>query len=161
MGSGFSYAPFPSVDSTFDSAKQTYDFLQSFFKAFPEYTSNPLAVNSLSYGGHYAPVYSSYIQHMNAQLDDESSLWTDIWPTDVPRKTDLRLNLTSLSVGNGWINGRKQYRSLVDFACSDEIPIPADKNDCKWARDKVAEAEILLDTCSTKLEWYVALNKLV
>jgi len=51
LGAGFSYAPFPVVHSVYDSAKDLYEFLQTFVETFPEYASNSLAVNSLSYGG--------------------------------------------------------------------------------------------------------------
>ncbi|KAK8864746.1 hypothetical protein IAR55_002002 [Kwoniella newhampshirensis] len=150
-GAGFSYAEFPAVDSVFDSARDTYQFIQSFIKLFPEYASNPWAVNSLSYGGHYAPVYGSYIQHMNAKILGKLSLWEDTWstPSDLERYSPL--NLTSISVGNGWINGRVQYRSWVDFACGGAedrgIPQLAQEGDCRWAQDRLTGGEKLMDSC--------------
>nr|XP_031858852.1 uncharacterized protein CI109_005671 [Kwoniella shandongensis]KAA5525924.1 hypothetical protein CI109_005671 [Kwoniella shandongensis] len=150
-GAGFSYAEFPAVDTVFDSARDTYEFIQTFVKTFPEYASNPWAVNSLSYGGHYAPVYGSFIQHMNAKIRGKPSLWDDTWPAPLSTDSYVPLNLTSISVGNGWINGRVQYRSWVDFACggAEERGIPnlATEGDCKWARDRLNDGEKLIDQC--------------
>ncbi|WWC71786.1 uncharacterized protein I206_105745 [Kwoniella pini CBS 10737] len=152
IGAGFSYAPFPTVDNIFDSARLVYDFLQTFITVFPEYAKNPWAVNSLSYGGHYAPAYGSYIQHRNLLLQDLPSPWSDIWETtELAHRSPKFINLTSISVGNGWINGRVQYRAMIEFACGhaqDEgVPMLGDKEECAWAMGLVEQGEKLLNRC--------------
>lgn len=103
---------------------------------------------------------------MNAKLAGEHS-WEDIWPTSPAEAADLRtrdpqarmLNLTSISIGNGWVNSRVQYRALIDFACGGaaerDVPLRADVQDCEWARQRVLEGEALMDNCTSVAGWSV------
>ena len=119
------------------------------------------ALTRFAYGlldRHYAPVYGSYIQHMNAKLSGRTSLWDDIWPAEeIDGKGYKALNLTGISIGNGWINGRIQYRAMVEFACggAKEIGVPflAGKDQCAWAERGLAAGEKLLDKCEDRIEW--------
>jgi hypothetical protein len=95
---------------------------------------------------------------MNAHIAQAPSLWDDIWPnTQLDNISYIPLNLTSISVGNGWINGRVQYRSWVDFACGGAaergVPMLAKKEDCAWALDMVKQGENLIDRCTNLIEW--------
>ncbi|ORX36239.1 Alpha/Beta hydrolase protein [Kockovaella imperatae] len=151
-GAGFSFAKFPAVDNIYDGARDAWIFLQSFFKVFPEYQANALAVNSASYGGHYCPAYASFIQHMNAKIAGEPSLWEDIWE-DEATDDAIRLNLTSISIGNGFINNRVQARFNIEYACGGaDIPMLGDAEECEWARKQIDMAEELMDTCRSKVE---------
>ncbi|KAK4687542.1 hypothetical protein P7C73_g2582, partial [Tremellales sp. Uapishka_1] len=97
---------------------------------------------------------------MNAIITGRPSLWHDIWPLTPLEKRQARnyepLNLTSISVGNGWINGRVQYRTLVEFACGgavDEgIMRLANEEECRWAKRMVEKGEELIDRCKDPME---------
>ncbi len=99
---------------------------------------------------------------MNARLTDIPSLWDDIWPEPEPVdqtrfKAYRLLNLTSISVGNGWINSRIQYRSWVEFACGGAkvsgVPLLASERECEWAMERLEEGETMMDGCSSRAEW--------
>ena len=135
-GTGFSKYTFPSSNSTYTAAVDFYTFLQSFFKTFPQYANHELAINSLSYGGHYAPVYAGYIMHRNAILCGYKSLYEDIWDTlDEVESDDIQLNLRSVSIGNGWFATPAQMKSMIGFACGEAkaegVPMLLSEAECK------------------------------
>lgn len=47
------------------ASKDTYLAIQEFYKRFPEYIANDLYISSESYGGHYAPRFTDYINEQN------------------------------------------------------------------------------------------------
>lgn len=93
-------------NSTISAAPTVWKILQGFLGAFPEYADTKLHIRTESYGGHYAPVYASYI------LDqDKKSL-----------ANTIKLNLSSVAIGNGWIDPKLQYASYYNISVSPGNP---------------------------------------
>jgi hypothetical protein len=98
---------------------------------------------------------------MNLLLQSKPSPWSDIWTdtiTPKQRKYLKHVDLHSITVGNGWINGRIQYRALVDFACGGAkdrgIPQLAADGVCRWAEKLLIQGEKLMDRCYDRFSWY-------
>lgn len=154
-GAGFSQLSFPATHSTYIAAVDLYQFLQSFFRTFPQYAQHELAINSLSYGGHYVPVYSGYIMHRRAKMEGKESLFEDIWDGSesvAPDKfegSEIKLNLLSVSIGNGWFAPNTQMKSWIDFVCGEAEGVPPllSKQECLGSRDHWKKCEDLLQSC--------------
>ncbi|KZP05946.1 alpha/beta-hydrolase [Athelia psychrophila] len=147
-GTGFSQHLFPAVDSTYLAAVDLYEFLQSFIRTFPQYAQHELALNSLSYGGHYAPVYSAYILHRNALVKGDHSLFGDVWDSAVADERAI-LNLRSISIGNGWFSTTAQAKAHVDFSCgkAEGVPILLTESECNWSYRQWEKCETMLTQC--------------
>lgn len=142
------------------AATDLYDFLQSFLRTFPEYAQQELALNSLSYGGHYAPVYSAYILHRNALLSGKETLFADVWHEYLEKDT-ITLNLRSISIGNGWFATYAQIKSLVDFACggAEGVPVMLTESECDWSYQQWEKCEVMLKDCDgiyVGPQWYIS-----
>lgn len=92
-GVGYSYGKQDDYNEEMIS-EDAYYFLQNFFKAHPEYSSNPLYVIGESYGGHYAPAIAHKIKTKNDSAD----------------VTLPTINLSGLAVGNGLTDPVEQYK---------------------------------------------------
>ncbi|KAL4402179.1 serine-type carboxypeptidase [Malassezia pachydermatis] len=88
--------------STSGAAPTVWKILQGFFGAFPDYANTTLHLRTESYGGHYAPVFGSYILDQDAKEISNA----------------IKLNLTSVVIGNGWIDPKIQYASYYNFTVS-------------------------------------------
>jgi carboxypeptidase C (cathepsin A) len=73
-------------NSTTNAAPNLWKTLQGFMGAFPQYARSSFHFTSESYGGHYAPVFSRYLEQQNA--------------AKIPGATKIKLE--SVMVGNGW-----------------------------------------------------------
>ncbi|WFD23862.1 carboxypeptidase D [Malassezia equina] len=87
-------------NSTVDAAPTMWKILQGFFGAFPQYADTTLHIRTESYGGHYAPVYGSYILEQDKKDINDA----------------IKLNLTSVVIGNGWIDPKIQYASYYNIS---------------------------------------------
>lgn len=75
-----------TANSTQNAAPTFWKTLQGFVGAFPQYSRTGFHLATESYGGHYGPIFSEYIQGQNAQ--------------NISGAQEIRLE--SLMVGNGW-----------------------------------------------------------
>jgi len=88
IGVGFSYARNGSrVSNDFIQSQNTYGFMLSFFKAFPEYSKNPFFITGESYAGIYVPTLANRIRLGNLA-------------------GEAYINLKGFAVGNGCIGGQ-------------------------------------------------------
>lgn len=160
-GTGFSEYPFPASHSTYTAAVDLYDFLQSFFRLFPQYSQHELAINTLSYGGHYAPIYSAYILYRNGQLSGDEPLFKD-WDrfeAYKPTEDDITLNLRSISIGNPWFGTKSQLKTRTGFACGGvaSVPMLLSEAECEWSNEQWETCEAMLPVCEgtqPRPQWY-------
>ncbi|XP_038711825.1 serine carboxypeptidase-like [Tripterygium wilfordii] len=80
-----------------------YDFLQEFFKLYPNFINNDFFITGQSYAGHYAPALASRILEGNRQ------------------KERIHINLKGFAVGNGLTDFKIQHPSIPDYAWSERI----------------------------------------
>eukprot|EP00541_Cyclophora_tenuis_P000507 CAMPEP_0116568926 /NCGR_PEP_ID=MMETSP0397-20121206/15973_1 /TAXON_ID=216820 /ORGANISM="Cyclophora tenuis, Strain ECT3854" /LENGTH=532 /DNA_ID=CAMNT_0004096361 /DNA_START=33 /DNA_END=1631 /DNA_ORIENTATION=- len=108
-GVGFSYGKATDKNEEMVS-EDAYWFLQKFFEANPQYSSNPLYIIGESYGGHYAPAIAHRINVYNKKL-----------PSDDAKV----LNLSGLAVGNGLTAPEEQYKWYPEMAFNNSHGIKA------------------------------------
>lgn len=78
-----------TANSTINAAPSMWRTLQGFMGAFPQYSRNEFNFATESYGGHYAPIFNSYIESQNALIKDEK----------LPGAHHI--DLTTVLIGNG------------------------------------------------------------
>lgn len=122
---GYSYSS-GSVSDTVTAGKDTFAFLELFFKQFPEYAENDFHIAGESYGGHYIPVFASEI------LSHE----------------DRHFNLTSALIGNGLTDPLRQYDAYEPMACGDGgAPPVVGPEECQGMLDSQPRCNKLIDSC--------------
>jgi carboxypeptidase C (cathepsin A) len=101
VGTGFSYADNPDdyVTGEDQVAEDMYEFLQAFYKQYPQYQKLDFFVTGESYAGHYVPSVSNRIFQ---------SLKNKEGPFNIPFK--------GLAIGNGLTNPYIQYRDYADYS---------------------------------------------
>lgn len=87
-------------NKTEDAASGMWKTLQGFMGAFPQYSRNGFSFTTESYGGHYGPVFNSYILDQNAK---------NISGTH-------QIKLENVLIGNGWFDPLIQYEAYYKFA---------------------------------------------
>ncbi|KAF2152263.1 alpha/beta-hydrolase [Myriangium duriaei CBS 260.36] len=92
-------------NSTAAAAPFFWKTLQGFMGAFPQYSRNGFHFSSESYGGHYGPVFNTYIEHQNAKIQKNPSVGHPI-------------KLESVIIGNGWYDPLIQYAAYYNFTVS-------------------------------------------
>ncbi|KAI6125159.1 Alpha/Beta hydrolase protein, partial [Pisolithus croceorrhizus] len=102
---GFSYAEdSTSVDNSQLAAKDVYAFLELFLTRFPAYSKQPFHLAAESYSGIYVPNIASPIHSENKKIA--------LAPNGL-----LKINLESVIIGNGLMDGYIQYASMPDYLC--------------------------------------------
>ncbi|KAI1867757.1 uncharacterized protein JN550_006898 [Neoarthrinium moseri] len=91
-----------TANSTVGAAQAFWKTLQGFLGTFPEYSENGLHLATESYGGHYGPIFSSFIERQN--------------DLDIPGAK--RIQFETLLVGNGWFDPIIQYQAFYNFTVS-------------------------------------------
>ncbi|KAK9777183.1 putative Alpha/Beta hydrolase protein [Seiridium cardinale] len=91
-----------TANSTLSAAPAFWKTLQGFMDAFPQYASNDFNIATESYGGHYGPAFSAYIERQN----------------DLNITGTKRIPLRTLLVGNGWFDPLIQYQAFYNFTVS-------------------------------------------
>ncbi|KAJ2898154.1 Pheromone-processing carboxypeptidase KEX1 [Zalerion maritima] len=100
VGTGYSYVDTDSYVHELDEmASQFVDFLDKWFKFFPEYEHDDIYIAGESYAGQHIPYIAKHILERNKNAD-KTKLW----------------NIQGLIIGNGWISPREQYDSYLKFA---------------------------------------------
>jgi len=151
-GTGFSYVENPDgyVQNETQVATDLYTFLQNFFKTYPQYANLDFYVTGESYGGHYVPSISAFIDTQNSV------------------QGNIKINLKGLAIGNGWIDPYVQAASYGPYALANGL-ITADENDqvqqayqqCKSDLDSQDYADAFYDCTSvfdTVLEYAGNIN---
>jgi vitellogenic carboxypeptidase-like protein len=105
IGTGYSNVKGENPQSTFvqnedDLSEIFYLALQDFLSGHPEYRPCPVYVAGESYGGKYVPNIALKIHDKNAAEPDEAK----------------KINLQGISVGDGWIDARRQMKIYIDYA---------------------------------------------
>lgn len=106
VGTGFSYADNTAdyVTSEEQVAEDMYQFLQGFFKKYPQYQGRDFYVTGESYAGHYVPAVSNRV--FNANLKNEG-------PYTIPLK--------GFAVGNGLVDPLLQYADYAPFMYDNKL----------------------------------------
>lgn len=94
-----------TANSTITGAHAYWLFLQGFMGAFPQYSSHGFHHFTISYGGHYGPVYNAYTVEQNAKIANGSLAGTGA------KHIDLR----SVIIGNGWYDPAVHYAAYYNF----------------------------------------------
>ncbi|KAH8664632.1 carboxypeptidase-like protein S1 [Xylariales sp. PMI_506] len=102
IGTGFSYGT-DDVTSTVTAAPYVWTLLQAFLTEFPQYESRDFGLFTESYGGHYGPEFSSYIEQQN----------TGIASGTVKGET---INFVALGINNGLYDETIQYKADIAYA---------------------------------------------
>ena len=92
-----------TANSTQAAAPSFWKTLQGFMGAFPQYSRNDYNFASESYGGHYSPVLTEYIETQNAKIANGS----------LPGAHTIKLN--TVLIGNGWYDPLIQYQAYYNF----------------------------------------------
>eukprot|EP00475_Leptophrys_vorax_P033926 TRINITY_DN5413_c0_g1_i1.p2 TRINITY_DN5413_c0_g1~~TRINITY_DN5413_c0_g1_i1.p2 ORF type:complete len:481 (+),score=93.43 TRINITY_DN5413_c0_g1_i1:1740-3182(+) len=105
-GVGFTYSDTQSDYTVGDdqAARDMYDFLQGWFKKYPNYQSNDFYITSESYGGHYMPTLA--LEIVNRQSTAPS---------------DIRLNFRGFAVGNPYTDAFSNNVAMFDKFWGDQL----------------------------------------
>lgn len=131
-GVGYSYGDATDYNEEMIS-EDAYYFLQGFYKAHPEYSSNPLFVVGESYGGHYAPAIAHKVWAMNNSGGNSM----------------LKINLAGLAVGNGLTDPTEQYKWYPEMAYNNSHGIKAVEEETYNAmKSAVPKCVKLIEECN-------------
>ncbi|XP_051113301.1 serine carboxypeptidase-like [Andrographis paniculata] len=104
IGTGFSYSTKDNIRTySEEAAVDFYEFLQEFFKKYPEYAKNDFFIAGESYAGHYIPAFATVIQRRNQM------------------KQGIKINLKGVAIGNGMTNPSIQHKENLDYALKTNI----------------------------------------
>ncbi|KZS90557.1 serine carboxypeptidase [Sistotremastrum niveocremeum HHB9708] len=106
IGVGFSHGTL-TVSGAKQAAAAVWQMLQIFFKdpTFSAYATNPFAIWTESYGGHYGPAFANYFLQQNAAIKAGTL-------------SGITINLKTLGVGNGLTDPLSQYPQYMVYAAS-------------------------------------------
>lgn len=91
-----------TANSTANAAPNFWKTLQGFMGAFPQYSRGDFNFATESYGGHYGPVFNTYIEQQNELIRTDSLSGHEI-------------NLKAVLIGNGWFDPLIQYAAYYNF----------------------------------------------
>ncbi|KAH8682043.1 putative serine carboxypeptidase [Xylariales sp. PMI_506] len=91
-----------TANSTLNAAPTFWSTLQGFMGAFPQYSRTGFHLATESYGGHYGPIFSEYIEEQNAK--------------NIPDA--LQIKMESLMISNGWFDAAVQYAAQYNYSVS-------------------------------------------
>ncbi|KAL6309774.1 alpha/beta-hydrolase [Sparassis latifolia] len=118
-GTGFSYTGTNHLLHELpDAAEQFVQFLNNFYKVFPEYRSVDTYLGGESYAGQYIPYFA-----------------------DAVLRSSLKIPLRGAAIGNGWIDGRHQYPAYLDYAVKHNL---VELNSEDWKRGKTMTEQCML-----------------
>ncbi|KAJ8516650.1 hypothetical protein ONZ45_g6071 [Pleurotus djamor] len=127
-GTGFSYTSTDKFVNGMDEASaQLLEFFSNFYKVFPEYRTIDTYLGGESFAGQYIPFFA-----------------------DAILGSSLSMPLRGIAIGNGWIDGRRQYPAYLDYAVKMGL-LEENSEDWKYAK-KETEACIATYTRYTDFE---------
>ncbi|KAK0124505.1 hypothetical protein ONS95_009455 [Cadophora gregata] len=91
-----------TASTTGNAAPNFWKTLQGFMGAFPQYSRRGFHFGSESYGGHWGPIFTEYIEEQNAK---------NILGAH-------KISLETVLIGNGWFDPLIQYQSFYNFTVS-------------------------------------------
>jgi len=116
VGTGYSYSKALLVHSVQGSTDELYNFMQSLFEKYPQYSKLPLFLSGESYAGKYIPSLGAKILEKNQNLNDG----------------EIYMDLRGIAVGNGYVEPRIQFKSYPLYAYQRGLIDAHAKN---WALD--------------------------
>ncbi|TFK55411.1 alpha/beta-hydrolase [Heliocybe sulcata] len=121
-GTGYSYTSTDRyVHELSDASQQVVHFMRWFYRVFPEYKEMDTYLAGESYAGQYIPYFA-----------------------DAILSSDLNIPFKGVAIGNGWIDGRRQYPSFLDYAVKHGL-VEANSEDYKRSKD-------ITDQCMAELD---------
>ncbi|KAI8653885.1 hypothetical protein LRP88_00374 [Fusarium phalaenopsidis] len=105
-----------TMNTTKTAARTLWRFAQVWFNEFPERATNngELAIWAVSYGGLYAPVFSSYFIDQNKKIEKG----------DHPVTNSTVLNLVTVGLLNAMVDIRSMALGFPDFALNNTYDLP-------------------------------------
>ncbi|KAJ7461971.1 alpha/beta-hydrolase [Mycena latifolia] len=104
VGAGFSYGTM--VNSSRSAAIDAYDFLQKFFRLFPQLSQNQFVLSGGSYGGMYIPHIATVIHEQNIALAAGKG-----------QPGAVHINLESIMVSNPISDATSHFTWLLHMRC--------------------------------------------
>jgi len=95
VGVGYSYTGGEQIGTTEAAAKDVFVFLELFFQKFPQFIKNKFHIAGESYAGHYIPAFAS----------------------EIINHADRSFELTSVMIGNGFVDPLIQFEYYKPMAC--------------------------------------------
>lgn len=95
-----------TANSTWNAAPAAWKTVQGFLGVFDEYAGNNVHIATISYGGHFGPVFGQYFEEQNDAIDQG----------DLQAQ---RLDLKTVFIANGWIDPQLQYAGFYNYTTSD------------------------------------------
>lgn len=118
-----------TANSTDTAAPYLWKALQGFMGAFPQYSREGFYFTTESYGGHYGPVFSEYIETQNQLLAHgnwgSNGNWGPAWGHQgygQPQAEAKEIHLEGVLIGNGWYDPLLQYEGYYNFTVSPVLP---------------------------------------
>ncbi|KAH8682722.1 carboxypeptidase S1 [Xylariales sp. PMI_506] len=102
IGTGFSYGT-DDVSSTVTAAPYVWNLIQAFYTQFPQYESRDFGLFTESYGGHYGPEFTHYIQQQNTGIANGTV-------------KGEKINLVAVGINNGFYDETIQEKEAISFA---------------------------------------------
>lgn len=138
-----------TANSTQNAAPYFWKALQGFMGAFPQYSRESFFFTSESYGGHYGPAFSEYIETQNEMLPYGAK----------------EIHLEGVLIGNGWYDELIQYPAYYNFTVSNTYDVRMNESQAELmynaaygagnCYDQIAEcyADQRGDLCSEANNW--------
>ncbi|KAJ7461996.1 alpha/beta-hydrolase [Mycena latifolia] len=104
VGVGFSYGTL--VNNSRSAAIDVYDFLQKFFRLFPDLVQNQLIISGGSYGGVYVPNIATVIHEQNLALAAGKG-----------QPGAVHINLESMMVSNPISDATSHFKWMLQMRC--------------------------------------------
>ncbi|KAH8096683.1 alpha/beta-hydrolase [Cristinia sonorae] len=124
VGTGFSYTSSNHyLHDIPEAASHLLQFMENFYGIFPEYRTMDTYFAGESFAGQYIPYFA------NALLD-----------------SSMNIPLRGVAIGNGWMHGRTQYPSFLDYAVKHGI---TELNSDDYKRGKEATDKCMVDLDET------------
>ncbi|KAI0960156.1 hypothetical protein AcW1_004754 [Taiwanofungus camphoratus] len=123
-GTGFSYTSTNHyVHDLPEASRQFVQFLTNFYMVFPEYRHVDTYLGGESYAGQYIPYFA-----------------------DALLTSNLNVPLRGAAIGNGWMDGRRQYPSFLEYAVKHGL---VEEGSDDWKRGKAST-----DRCMQEMNKY-------
>ncbi|KAK7012887.1 Alpha/Beta hydrolase protein [Favolaschia claudopus] len=132
IGVGASYGT--RINNSRAAALDVYDFLQKFFRLYPNFSRNQLVVSGGSYGGVYVPHIATVIHEQNIALAAGKG-----------QPGAIHLNLESMMVSNPVSDALSHYRWMLQQRCYN-VPDMYNASTC-------AELFAVLPTCLEAIQF--------
>ena len=93
-----------TANSTWNAAPVVWQTVQGFLgvDAFSQYANASIHIATISYGGHFGPVFGEYFEKQNEEIESG----------DLDAQY---LNLNTIFIANGWIDPQLQFASYYNF----------------------------------------------